>query len=260
MREIVLDTETTGLDPLQGHRLVEIGAVELFNHIPTGKTYHSFINPQRDVPREAEAVHGLGDAFLKDKPVFAKIADEFTKRLAAHAAHLPVGDPVSGQVALGPVINQKQLDRVQGILADSVKAGARIETGGTAKGLFHQPTVLSGVKPGMRAFDEETFGPVANIIRFASDVEAVELANRHEGALAAAVISRDVGRAMRIGDQLNSGMVHINDQTVNDDCNNPFGGPGVAGAGAAVGGPADLDEYTAWQWVTIKDTPPKYPF
>lgn len=90
--------------------------------------------------------------------VHAKIADEFTKRLAAHAAHLPVGDPVSGQVALGPVINQKQLDRVQGILADPVKAGARIETGGTAKGLFHQPTVLSGVKPGMRAFDEETLG------------------------------------------------------------------------------------------------------
>jgi DNA polymerase-3 subunit epsilon len=77
MREIVLDTETTGLDPLLGHRLVEIGAVELFNHIPTGKTYHSFINPQRDVPREAEAVHGLSDAFLKDKPIFSMIADEF---------------------------------------------------------------------------------------------------------------------------------------------------------------------------------------
>jgi DNA polymerase-3 subunit epsilon len=79
MREIVLDTETTGLDPLLGHRLVEIGAVELFNHIPTGKTYHSYINPQRDVPREAEAVHGLSDAFLKDKPVFSMIADEFLK-------------------------------------------------------------------------------------------------------------------------------------------------------------------------------------
>jgi DNA polymerase-3 subunit epsilon len=77
MREIVLDTETTGLDPLLGHRLVEIGAVELFNHIPTGKTYHSYINPQRDVPREAEAVHGLSDAFLKDKPAFSMIADEF---------------------------------------------------------------------------------------------------------------------------------------------------------------------------------------
>jgi DNA polymerase III subunit epsilon len=77
MREVVLDTETTGLDPLQGHRLVEIGAIELFNHIPTGKTYHSFINPQRDVPREAEAVHGISGNFLKDKPVFAGIADEF---------------------------------------------------------------------------------------------------------------------------------------------------------------------------------------
>ena len=96
MREIVLDTETTGLDPLQGHRLVEIGAVELFNHIPTGKTYHSFINPQRDVPREAEAVHGLGDAFLKDKPVFAKIADEFLEFigdtvLVIHNASFDVG-------------------------------------------------------------------------------------------------------------------------------------------------------------------------
>ena len=77
MREIVLDTETTGLDPLQGHRLVEIGAVELFNHLPTGKTYHTYINPNRDMPREAEAVHGLSGEFLKDKPVFSKIADAF---------------------------------------------------------------------------------------------------------------------------------------------------------------------------------------
>lgn len=184
----------------------------------------------------------------------------FTEKLAAKARQLPVGDPASGQVALGPLINDKQLQRVKGIVADSVKAGARIEAGGISDKLFHQATVLSGVKPGMRAFDEETFGPVANIIGFENDEEALELANRHDGALAAAVISRDVGRAMRITDRLNAGMVHVNDQTVNDDGNNPFGGPGVAGAGAAVGGPADLDEYTAWQWVTIKDTPPRYPF
>lgn len=192
--------------------------------------------------------------------VQAGVAAEFTKKLAERASHLPVGDGASGQVALGPVISLKQLQRVQGILNDSVKAGAKIETGGKAKDLFHEATVLSGVKPGMRAFDEETFGPVANIIVFKTDEEALDLANRHEGALAAAVISRDVGRAMRITDRLKAGMVHVNDQTVNDDGNNPFGGPGVAGAGAAVGGPADLDEYTSWQWVTIKDTPPKYPF
>ena len=77
MREIVLDTETTGLDPTQGHRIVEIGAVELWNQMPTGKTYHQYINPQRSMPEEAFAVHGLSEAFLSDKPIFEKIAQEF---------------------------------------------------------------------------------------------------------------------------------------------------------------------------------------
>lgn len=77
MREIVLDTETTGFEPEQGDRIVEIGAVELFNHVPTGETYHQYINPERSMPQEAFAVHGLGDDFLRDKPVFAKIVDEF---------------------------------------------------------------------------------------------------------------------------------------------------------------------------------------
>ncbi|AGH99198.1 DNA polymerase III subunit epsilon [Micavibrio aeruginosavorus] len=77
MREIVLDTETTGMDPLQGDRLVEIGCVELMNHVPTGRTYHQYINPERSVPAEAVAVHGLDDKFLKDKPVFAEIYTEF---------------------------------------------------------------------------------------------------------------------------------------------------------------------------------------
>ncbi|NRA98276.1 MAG: DNA polymerase III subunit epsilon [Rhodobacteraceae bacterium] len=77
MREIVMDTETTGLDPEAGDRIVEIGGVELINHMPTGRTYHQYINPERSMPAEAFAVHGLGDEFLADKPVFAKIADEF---------------------------------------------------------------------------------------------------------------------------------------------------------------------------------------
>jgi DNA polymerase-3 subunit epsilon len=77
MREIVLDTETTGLDPEQGDRLVEIGGVELFNHMPTGRTFHQYINPQRAMSAEAFAVHGLGDDFLRDKPVFSAIVDGF---------------------------------------------------------------------------------------------------------------------------------------------------------------------------------------
>jgi len=77
MREIVLDTETTGLDPNEGHRVVEIGAVELLNHIPTGRTYQEYINPERDMPAEAEKIHGLSEAFLREKPVFAAIAEGF---------------------------------------------------------------------------------------------------------------------------------------------------------------------------------------
>jgi benzaldehyde dehydrogenase (NAD) len=192
--------------------------------------------------------------------VHEAVRAEFTRKLADKAGHLPVGDPASAQVALGPVINERQLQRVKSIVADSIRAGAKLEAGGGSEKLFHQATVLSGVKPGMRAFHDEIFGPVAAIVGFRSDEEAIELANLHEGALAAAVISRSVGRAMAIAERLNAGMVHINDQTVNDHGNNPFGGPGVAGAGCAVGGPADLDEYTRWQWVTIKDKPPAYPF
>jgi DNA polymerase-3 subunit epsilon len=77
MREIVLDTETTGLDPLRGDRLVEVGCVEIFNRMPTGQTFHRYVNPERDMPQEAFAVHGLSSEFLADKPLFAQIVDEF---------------------------------------------------------------------------------------------------------------------------------------------------------------------------------------
>jgi DNA polymerase-3 subunit epsilon len=83
MREVVIDTESTGLDPNEGHRLVEIGAIELFNHVPTGRVFHSYINPERDMPPEALQVHGLTTAFLQDQPAFAEVADAFLQFLAS---------------------------------------------------------------------------------------------------------------------------------------------------------------------------------
>jgi len=77
VREIVIDTETTGLDPDDGHRVVEIGGIELVNHLPTGRNYHQYINPERPMPREAERIHGLNDEFLRGKPAFARIVDGF---------------------------------------------------------------------------------------------------------------------------------------------------------------------------------------
>jgi DNA polymerase-3 subunit epsilon len=91
MREIVLDTETTGFEPSEGHRIVEIGAVELHNHMPTGRHFHEYINPERSMPEEAFAVHGLGDEFLRTKPVFAHVSQAFVEfvgdaRLVIHNA------------------------------------------------------------------------------------------------------------------------------------------------------------------------------
>ncbi len=188
------------------------------------------------------------------------IARALIDKLAEKARHLPVGDPASGEVALGPLINEAQCQRIAGIVADSVAAGATLEAGGKADGAFYSPTVLSGVTPRMRAFREEFFGPVASVIAFESDEEAIALANDTEYGLSAAVISRDVGRAMAIGNGLHTGLLHINDQTVADECVNPFGGCGDSGNGGAVGGPADRDEFAHWQWVTIKREPPPYPF
>lgn len=96
MREIVFDTETTGLDPLQGHRLVEIGCIELLNRIPTGHTFHRYFNPERDMPQEAFAVHGLSIEFLSRHPVFGAVVDEFLDfigdaPLIAHNAFFDLG-------------------------------------------------------------------------------------------------------------------------------------------------------------------------
>lgn len=117
IREIILDTETTGLDPATGDRIVEIGAVELLNHLPTGRTFHVYINPERDMPREAEAVHGLSSAFLSDKPVFAAIAQEFLDfigdaALVIHNASFDMAflNAELGFLRLGPIPPEQVID------------------------------------------------------------------------------------------------------------------------------------------------------
>jgi len=149
---------------------------------------------------------------------------------------------------------------VHSIVRESVAAGAKLSAGGTFDKLFYKPTVIDNVKPGMRAFEEEIFGPVASVTSFSTDDEAIRLANQTEYGLSAAVISRSIGRAMAIGNRLYTGLLHINDQTVHDEPHIPFGGRGASGNGGRIGGPANWEEFTQWQWVTIKDSPPRYPF
>ncbi len=191
--------------------------------------------------------------------VHATIARAFVDKLSAHANTIAVGDPSKGDVALGPIIDRHQLDSIMSLVDATVTAGARLLAGGTADGLFYRPTVLENVRPGMPAFDNEVFGPVALITTFGSDDEAVELANATEYGLSAGVISRNVARAIAIGERINTGILHVNDQTVADDVINPFGGSGASGNGTSVGGPVNGDEYTQWRWITIKGEAPSYP-
>jgi benzaldehyde dehydrogenase (NAD) len=187
------------------------------------------------------------------------IADTLVEKLVAKARHLPVGDPL-GEVALGPIISRSQVDRIHGIVKDSVAAGAKLAAGGTFDGPFYRPTVLTGVKPGMRVFEEEVFGPVAAVASFKTDDEAIALATKNAYGLSAGVFSASVGRALAVGNRLNTGLLHINDQTVGDEPHIPFGGNGASGNGTRIGGPANFEEFTQWQWLTIKEKPGAYPF
>lgn len=120
MREIILDTETTGLSPADGHRVVEIGAIELLNHLPTGKTLQLYLNPERDMPKEAEAVHGLSSEFLKDKPKFKEKAGEFLafieeSTLVIHNASFDMGfiNAELNGVGLASIGNDRVIDTLQ---------------------------------------------------------------------------------------------------------------------------------------------------
>ncbi len=183
--------------------------------------------------------------------VHAALVEPYTEALLRHARALRVGDPRARGVALGPVISEHQVLRIERIVGDSVAAGARLLTGGQRDGLFYPPTVLDRVGRAMPAYTEEIFGPVAPVIPFRTDEEAVEIANDTEYGLTAAVHSRSVPRALGVAGQLRTGMVHINDVCAKDAPNAPFGGMGASGNGSRVGGSANLEQFTQWRWLTV---------
>jgi benzaldehyde dehydrogenase (NAD) len=192
--------------------------------------------------------------------VHRSVAAQYAEKLAARAEKLHVGDPHTSQVHLGPLINRKQCDRVHGIVEESLHAGARALTGASHQNLFYRPTVLVDVTPDMAAFKEELFGPVAPVTVFDDDDEAVELVNRSAYGLCAAIHTRSVSRGIAISQRLKTGMVHINDQTVNNEFHVPFGGMGSSSNGGRFGGPANVHEFTQSQWLSVMDQPILYPF
>ncbi|GAA2629959.1 benzaldehyde dehydrogenase [Streptomyces vastus] len=192
--------------------------------------------------------------------VLESVADEYLDRLAKRAQGLPVGDPFTGQVALGPLINERQRDNVHRIVEETVGAGAEVRAGGSYDGLFYQPTVLTGVTTSMPAFREEIFGPVAPVVVVRDEDEAVAVANNTEYGLVAAVQTGSPDRGRDLARRLRTGIVHINDQTLNNDAYAPFGGTGASGNGSRFGSQSSWDEFTQWQWVTFREQAHAFPF
>jgi len=183
--------------------------------------------------------------------VHEKVFDEFMRRFVERAAKLKVGDPKDKSNVIGPLINDRQAAKVKEQIEDAVARGARVVLGGRVNGRFVEPTILVGVTPDMKVYREETFGPVAPVIPFASDDQAVALANDTEYGLSSGVITRDEQRALAIARRLDTGMCHINCSPVNDEPHAPFGGSKASGQGRH-GGRWATETFTETRWITLE--------
>lgn len=182
------------------------------------------------------------------------------ERLAAKADALTVGDPHRDPVHLGPLIDEGQLAKVHALVGSSAAAGAKLVAGGTHERLFYRPTVLAGVDDDTPAYTEEVFGPVAPVRAFRTPEEAAALAARSGYGLALGIVTRDTARALDLAERVPTGIVHINDQTVNDEPVAPFGGVAASGTGARFGGEANLEAFTDVRWTTVRGDVATYPF
>ena len=190
--------------------------------------------------------------------VLEAVAEEFTQRLVANVKSLGIGDPTSMGAVIGPLINEKQLQNVHDQVRDAVEKGATLLTGGKYEGLYYEATVLADVRPDMKIFHQETFGPVACIICVANVEEAIAMANDSEYGLSAGIITADESKGMEVARRLETGMVHINDSSVNDELNVPFGGVKNSGIGRQ-NGKYSVDEFSELRWITLERGGRHYP-
>ncbi|MEU6417114.1 aldehyde dehydrogenase family protein [Streptomyces spiralis] len=187
-------------------------------------------------------------------------AKEYAAKLAEKARNIPVGDPTDPANALGPIIDDNQLEKVHGIVESTVAAGATLLAGGTHEGLFYRPTVLADVPLDSPAFSQEIFGPVAPVVGYETVEEAIDIINSSEYGLSVAILTSNPFAAFELADRIKSGAVHINDQTVDDEATAPFGGAKASGAGGHFGLSANLETFCDLQWVTMQSKIERYPF
>jgi benzaldehyde dehydrogenase (NAD) len=190
--------------------------------------------------------------------VVESVADNFAAKFATKAKSMPTGDPREGNTPLGAVIDPKTVTKVNALIDDATKKGARVIAGGKADSVLMPATVIDGVTSAMNLYREESFGPVVAIIRARNEAHAVELANDSDYGLAAAVFTRDTARGLSIARQIKSGICHVNGPTVHDEAQMPFGGVGASGYGR-FGGRQGIDSFTETRWITIETQPGHFP-
>lgn len=187
-----------------------------------------------------------------------KVADEFVEKLVKKVATLKAGDPTEGDFQLGSMISEEAVQRVRGLIDDALSKGASVLWGGEVDHTIMQPALLDGVNSTMRLYFEESFGPIASIIRVGSAEEAISVANDTEYGLAAAVFGEDEMRAMEVARRIESGVCHINAPSIYDDSAMPFGGTKSSGYGR-FGGDAGVNEFTELRWISVHKKRQKYP-
>lgn len=190
--------------------------------------------------------------------VHESVYDEFLTKLVARAAKLKVGDTANKDNVIGPLINDRQVDRVRSQIEDAIAKGARVELGGGVNGRFVQPTILTNVSTDMDVWRDETFGPVVVVVPFSTVDEAIALNNDTEYGLSSGIITRDEHRALDIARQLETGMCHVNCSSVNDEPHVPFGGSKSSGVGRH-GGRWSMETFTETRWITLDRGHRPYP-
>jgi acyl-CoA reductase-like NAD-dependent aldehyde dehydrogenase len=202
-----------------------------------------------------------GQICMSTRRIYAErpIADEFISQLAEKTKGLKLGDPKEHDTVIGPLINEHALAMVKGRVEQAVAQGAKVLAGGEAVGPCFQATLLTDVPEDSEFAKHETFGPVAAVEIVDSAEEAVEKANRTSYGLSAGIITSDRDRGFSLAQLIDSGIVHVNDQTVADEPQMPFGGVKDSGFGR-FGGQAVVDEFTELRWVTIRSDAHPFPF
>lgn len=192
--------------------------------------------------------------------VHEDIYEKYVEKLTKRASDLAVGSAHNNDTIVGPIINEDQRDSIITYLEETVNQGATLETGGDFNDLIVEPTVLSNVTNDMSIACNENFGPVAPVIPFSDDAEAIELANDTEYGLSGSVYAGNLDHAKDIADKIRTGMIHLNDQPMNTEPKYvPFGGMKGSGMGR-YNGRAILQEFTEEKWISLQHQPRDYPF